>query len=514
MANYGRVASMTTRAWKRLAADPKRAHKTYRWLERLPGVFVWVTLLLSIIISIVWPVAAIAFILLFDVYWLVRILYIMSFVLLAYRRYGKAVKHDWLGEVKTIQGWDQIWHLILVPTATEPKEVLAQTLQSLTKIHFPRERCLVILATEERTGAGREAGYRELVAEYEHQFGGLLWTIHPGNIAGEVAGKGANIAWAGKKAKEWFDAKNISYPNIIVSTFDADSIAHPQYFAYLTATYLRHPNRLRTSYQPIPLFHNNVWETLPWMRVVSTSTTFWLMGDTMRPDRLFTFSSHSMSFQALVDVDFWQTDVVSEDSRIFLQCLIHYDGDYTVTPMYIPISMDVVDAPTWWEGTKNQYKQIRRWAYGVENVPFMIWNFGLNEKMAWTLKARYLWYQVEGVYSWAVAPLLITIMGWLPFQVQRETLNNSLLAHNAPMALQWLMLAAMVGAIVSAWLFMAMLPDRPRHIPRWQWLVMGLQWALLPITMVIFGSIPAIEAQTRLMLGKYLGFWVTDKIRR
>ena len=118
------------------------------------------------------------------------------------------------------------------------------------------------------------------------------------------------------------------------------------------------------------------------------------------------------------------------------------------------------------------------------------------------------------MYSWAVAPLLITIMGWLPFQVQHETLNNSLLAHNAPMALQWLMLAAMVGAIVSAWLFMAMLPARPRHIPRWQWLVMGVQWALLPVTMIIFGSVPAIEAQTRLMLGKYLGFWVTDKIRR
>jgi hypothetical protein len=61
---------------------------------------------------------------------------------------------------------------------------------------------------------------------------------------------------------------------------------------------------------------------------------------------------------------------------------------------------------------------------------------------------------------------------------------------------------------------MAMLPERPRHIPRWQWFVMGVQWALLPITMIIFGSIPAIEAQTRLMLGKYLGFWVTDKIRR
>ena len=76
------------------------------------------------------------------------------------------------------------------------------------------------------------------------------------------------------------------------------------------------------------------------------------------------------------------------------------------------------------------------------------------------------------------------------------------------------MLSAMIGAIISALLSIIMLPDRPRHVAKWQWLVMGAQWILLPLTMIIFGSIPAIESQTRLMLGKYLGFWVTDKQRR
>jgi len=485
----------------------------YRWLEAMPGIFVWGTFIIASIVSIVAPLWAIAFILLFDVYWIIRVLYVMSYLVMAYKKYRREVIIDWFAKVQELPNWKDVVHLIVIPTYQEPEAVLDETMASLLKVAYPHQQFIIVLATEGRDGQNIRPIAQRLQEKYAKSFRAFIVTEHPDGIAGEVAGKGANIAWAGRQVQPYIDEQHIPYDKIIVSTFDADAVAHPQYFSYLAYAFLTHPDRLHTSYQPIPLFHNNVWDAMALMRVVATSTTFWLLGETMRPDRLFTFSSHSMPWQALVDVGFWQTDVVSEDSRIFLQCLIRYDGHYTVTPMFIPISMDTIQAPSIWRSLLNQYKQIRRWAYGAENFPFMVWNFASNKKMPRWMKWRYIWNQFEGTYSWATAPLLISLVGWLPFQFNHAILESSVMAQNAPFVLQRLMLSAMGGLGISAVISTAMLPRPNRPVPWYQWAMMIGQWLLLPVTMITFGSLPALEAQTRLMLGKYLGFWVTEKSR-
>lgn len=486
----------------------------YRLLEILPGAAVWLTLILAIMLSFIQPLWAVIFIIIFDVYWFIRVSYVMIYVVAAFRRYRQTQAVDWRSELERQPNWRDIHHLIILPTYREPYEVLAGTFRSLAAVDYPVERFFVVLATEGREAARIRPIAERLQREFSSSFGWLLVTEHPDGRPGEIASKGANIAWAGKAATDEISRRGINVESVLVSTFDADSIAHPQYFAYLTTTFLRHPNRLRSSYQPVPVFHNNAWEALFLMRVVANSTTFWLLSETQRPDRMFTFSSHSMPLRALIDVGFWQTDIVNEDSRIFVQCFLHYDGDYTVTPLYLPISMDTVQAHTWLQSFRNQYKQIQRWAYGgVENFPFSVWNFVRNPIIPLWTRLRLTWIQWEGIYSWATAPLLIFFLGWLPFLTTRSDVQSTAIFQNAPGTIQGIMYFTMFGLVLSAIIATLMLPPRPVSVGWPRMAMMVLQWLFLPVTMILFGALPAIDAQTRMMLGRYMGFVVTEKQR-
>lgn len=486
----------------------------YRVLEMMTGALVWGALVAAVVLSLTAPLWAIYFIIVFDLYWLMKILYLMLYMLLTFRRFRATTRINWLECLQTLPRWPEQYHLIFIPNYKESLEVLRSTLQSLQAIHYPLNKCLVVLAGEQRDSRNFLDTAGALEREFGHVFSQFLVTVHPADISGEVAGKGANIAWAGRRAQEMIDRLGIPYEQVIVSSFDADTCPHPEYFAYLTYTYLTHPNPTRASFQPLAMFNNNVWEAPAVSRVISYGTTFWLMTNQTRPERMLTFSSHSMSFRALVDVGFWQSDVVSEDSRISLQCIAEYDGAYEVVPLYLPVSMDVVVGRTFWQTLKSQYIQQRRWAYGAENLPYIIWNFFRNAAMPFRKKFRYFFNQIEGDFSWATAPLLILLLGRLPLWVLSRQPQTSVVAQTAPVILQWLMGLATVGLFAQAILSITLLPRRPTGYKKWKLLIMLVQWILLPATLIIFGSVPAIEAQTRLMLGKYLGFHVTEKVRK
>ncbi len=485
----------------------------YRLWEMLPGILTWLTLIGCIVISIIKPLWAIYFIIIFDLYWLWRVIYLAIYILVSWRKYRSALQINWLVEAQKLSRFHDIYHIIFLPTYKEPIEVIRASLKSLSQSSYPLNRMIVVLGGETRDQEKFLANAQALKEEFRSIFYQFLVTLHPDDIVGELAGKGSNIHWMGLKAKELIDNLKIPYGDIIVSTFDVDTCVHHHYFSYLTHKYLNHPDAEHSSFQPVAIYNNNIWESYSLNRIIAYATTFWLLSDMARADRLYTFSSHSMSWRALTDIGFWQNDVVSEDSRIFWQCFTHYHGNYSVTPLYLPVSMDTVYTGKLWTTIVNQYKQQRRWAYGAENVPYAAMHFCYDKLIPVGKKLRHFLNLLEGYYSWATAPIIIFLLGRLPLYFLNEQQGQSLIAHNAPIILNWLMSLAMIGLILSAILSVILLPPRPREHSLAKYVVMILQWFLFPIAMLFFSALPAIDAQTRLLLGKYMGFWVTAKQR-
>ncbi|PJA89411.1 MAG: hypothetical protein CO138_00555, partial [Candidatus Moranbacteria bacterium CG_4_9_14_3_um_filter_33_15] len=333
--------------------------------------------------------------------------------------------------------------------------------------------------------------------------------------ANEMKAKGSNATFAAKKLVEYLEKNGIDFEKVIFSNFDCDSVAHPQYFAALTYEYIIDPKRLQRSYQPLPMYHNNLWDTNAFVRVIVTGSSFWHIFQSTRIEGMVTFSSHSEPFATLYRVNFWPVNMISEDSIIYWKCFSYYSGDYKVKPIYLSISLDAVLAETYWKTIKNQYKQKRRWAYGIENFPIIMRAIVPNKKISWRKKIKTAFEMLEGHHSWATASLILAILGWLPLFFGGKEFNQSVLAHNLPFITRYLMTLAMFGLVVSMSLSFLLMPPRPKKYSRWRNIFMLLQWVLVPVIAPFLGSLPAIDSQTRIMLGKYFGeFWVTEKMRK
>lgn len=489
------------------------SYGTARGWEALPGALLWGTLVLAVVLSLVFPVAMVVFVILFDVYWLFRVLYFVVYLVISWRQYRRCVHTNWAEKIQELPAARRLLHIVMLPTYTEEYPVIRETLRALVRCSFQKDRMILVLAGEARDHERFERNADAAKREFGPLFRDLVVTEHPVGLPDEIPGKGSNLNWAGHRLAEYLSQHepNWSEEDIIVSSFDIDTIVHPQYFAYLSYLYATVPDPSHASYQPVTLFSNNIWSAPAPVRVAAFGTTFWLLTELARPERLWTFSSHSMPWKMLKDVGFWQKDVVSEDSRIFLQGLLHYHGAYRVVPMFLPVSMDAVGGRHYLDALRALYVQQRRWAWGVEHFPLMVKAFARDHLIPRRVKIKYLFNHLEGMYTWATAPLLIFLLGWMPFLF--GTREDLVLIQSAPQTLQWLMRLAMIGVFVSATLSMVLLPPRPKTLRPHRWLIMLLQWLLLPVTFILFGSFPAVDAQTRLMVGKYLGFRVTKKSR-
>lgn len=529
----------------------------YRIFEIIPGLITWTFLVSPIILSFVFPIAVAYFIIAFDLFWLLKSVRMSYSLLLGYRKMRETESIDWnlrLFELNNIEKTlkyaqdrfiraenrvadknylkllkadverlqqlynqkqvildpNDLYHLIIMPLYNEPIEVIRPSIKSILSSEYDLKKVIFVLSYEQRGGIDSKKTASAIEKEFKNYFGKFFTYCHPDGIAGELKGKGANITFAGKKALKYFKKNNISESNVIVTTIDCDNLMHPQYLSRLAYAFCINPSRRHRSFQPLALYFNNIWDVPAPIRVIATGNSFWVMIESVRQSRLRNFASHAQGLDALVDTDFWSISTPVEDGHQFYRSYFTFNGDYMVEPLFLPMTESAVKGNNYRKTFKIQFKQLQRWAYGISDFPYVIQNSVKNKEISISSKLIQIGRLLEGHFSWATAPLILTFAAWAPLYLNRAA-SKQAIVHQLPIVASNILTLAMIGLFITIWMSLIMLPKRPSHHKWYKIIFMILQWLLVPITAIVFGSFASISAQTRLMLGRYLGFVVTEK---
>lgn len=487
----------------------------YRLFEILPAALSWGLIIIPIVTSVWYPRAVAIFITLYVLLWFLRSLKMSFFLIYAYRKNKQAEQTDWLNLLKTsgrLSTWENIHHVVIIATYKEEKEILDSTIEAICNSDFPLNKVIVVLATEERDRLRAEENTAYLKEKFATRFKHFYHFMHPANIPGEVIGKGPNISYAGARIAEELKKQGFDFSNIIVTTLDADNRPHPKYFSNLTYHYLTEPDRKERTYQPVPFFHNNIWDVPMWNRLVALASSFWQLEQSAEITSLRNFSSQAQSLDALIETDFWSRHTIDEDGQQFWRSYFAFHGRHKVVPLFIPIYQDAVQNKTYFLTLKSQYIQMRRWAWGSSDIPYVSLKMWKERRVLPFFKSLILFYQlIEGHIMWATAPIIITFTNSLPSFLNKD-FSKSVFAYNLNQVFSVMFTVALIGIVISIWVSFLMLPKHPRG-KKYMFLSI-FQWIGLPVVTIVFSAIPALDAQTRLALNKPLQFMVTEKIRK
>jgi cellulose synthase/poly-beta-1,6-N-acetylglucosamine synthase-like glycosyltransferase len=483
-----------------------------RFLEILPGFFSWNVILLPYWGIFVFPTFVAYFVLFFNIYWFYQSLQIAVSSLISHTKVQAAKIYDWMGDVKGFPDYQKVRHVVIITTYKEPLHTLERTLTSLAEQEFPTKQIVPVLAMETKEDESeRNLKAKILTEKFGEEFGHLFVTTHT-LVAGEVAGKSSNEKYAALWVKENYLIKEgIDIDYVTVSSCDADHKYHPKHFACLTYKFLDNPNRYKRFWQPIVMFYNNIWSIPAITRVPNTLMSIWNLSQISRQDKLLNTANYSLSFKLLDQVGYWDPDKIPEDWGIFYKSFYKMGGGIEVEPIYLPLHADAAQSSSLIKTLKNQYNQVQRWAWGVSDDPWIIKNYLLTENINFWDKTTRLIQVLMAHFLWPVNWFIITIGLTVPTLIN-PAFGRTALGYTVPKVSSFILTVALIFLVIMIFLDNIHKPKRPADFPLWRAILIPLEFILMPISGFFFGALPGLDAHTRLMLGKYIEYRVTEKV--
>lgn len=405
---------------------------------------------------------------------------------------------------------NDLYHLIIIAAYNETLDVLEPTIKSLADSSSDIKKFIICLAYEERGGPEMERVALTLERRFKNTFYDFMIVKHPSGRPNEVIGKGGNITFAGRVMSQCLKQQKINSKHVIVTTLDSDNRPHHLYFDNVAYEFIVNQNRFHLSFQPVALFLNNIWDTTAPVRVSSAGDSIWNTVLTVRSHKLRNFASHSQPMWSLEQMDFWSTRTVVEDGHQYWRSYFFFCGNYDVVSIRLPIYQDAVLSSSYRRTLTDRFVQVRRWAYGVSDIPYTANMLRQNWQRLPLAESIFKFFDLfDGHIAWAATTIMVLLGGWIPAVFSQ---GDNMIVHQLPATISTIQTIAMLGIISTVFLFFRFLPMRPKRYNRFKMIIMWLQWLTFPITTVVYGSLAAFYAQIRLMTGRYLTkFDVTNK---
>jgi hypothetical protein len=451
---------------------------------------------------------------------------------------------------------NNIIHFPLFSIYDESPEIILRGLKSICDSQYDLSKICVVVSQEARLGADKnlyfqstlkkidwlnivtfaesdlqkayntnhlELDYSNQELEYftktfDNQKLNILITQHPDGLVGEIKGKSSNEDWAARQVS--LLAKSAKYdPELcIITSFDADSRVGLNFFQILSFHYCYCDKRLVTGFQPMPVFSNNLFDVdlLPFL--VGINTTFWTMIQYSLLDGLHFFANYSVPLVLAQRVDFWQRDIIAEDALFFSKCLIKTDGEFQVVPSFNHFNSDNIESENYWQTAVNQYNQLRRWAWGgIESFPFKFYNFFVLPGSKIDIRHRISlvfndWYSH---FCWSTLPVVFSLIVFLPALINLEFAKSTIAVNFYELLFYFSLISYLSLGVVVFIIFVFIYPKAVinQEISKVTWqhkLNIIIPILVSPFIMFVWGP-PAIDAQIRGVLGRYMGYWVTPK---
>jgi len=480
-----------------------------KFFDIVVPVLTWVIITLPLWLSPFHPAVVAYFIIAFDLYFFYKSCSTVYYAVLSYRTIQRFQNVSFYRKLKSLERAPDIQHFVIIPTYQEPMHKLESTINAVAHGDYPYKSIRLVLAFEKREEEAEEKADR-LKNKFAQYFLEIIATYHPLE-ANEVAGKASNQTYAAKIVDDYVTQNQIRRENTIITICDADSLLPKNYFSYLTFEYLGDKDQLYHFYWAPVMLYNNFWKLPFFVRMQATLSSILRLAFLSQKKKLIQISTYSTSLWLLKKVGFWDVDIIPEDWHIYYQAFFLYGEKIQTIPLYILVNGDAVYSGGILKTLVNRYEQEKRWAWGASDIGYVLKNFFTSSHIKTSVKLKKLLFLVETHLLWPVSFFALTISALIPPLVN-PVFKRTVLGFLLPKLSSLILTLSTSALLIYVYLDIKLRKKLAQKTQIKNLPLLLIQWYLLPIVSFVLSSLPALDAHTRIILGKKLKYKVTEKV--